>query len=277
MRPALILFVTLNLTLTLNAQNRPLKTEPVESVPKGYARFELGFQFLQDVVFPFSGLEGDLTRIGDLGLRLGVSENIEMQIFWVGQDFLNINNTFPAPNSPSLDFFGNSTSDIGNLRLGTKIYIAKESGARPGLGFQTIIELPNASNESGLSNDETDFYSTFLVTKTLSRFKVIGNLGLAILGDPGSAGAQDDLFTYGAAFLYTVSPSFNLVFDLNGRLGPGGIGTEEQSVVRIGAQISAAGFKWDISALAGLLDTDPCTGVIFGVSKDFRLPLLDFH
>jgi hypothetical protein len=269
-----VLALTILLTCgALLGQNRPLITETPTTVGKNRIRFELGFDFLQDAVYTFSGLEGDLSRIGDLGLRLGVSSNVELQFFWTAQNFLNINRRWDAPNTPNLDFAGNSTSDVGDLIIASKFHFVEEKTVRPAIGFQVAFELPNASNQSGLGNDEMNFYSSILLEKRFNKFRVIGNAGFAILGDPVTPGAQDDLFTYGLAGAYSVSETFTLVADFYGRAGSGGVGTDEHSLIRLGTQINAAGLYWDVAFLAGLLEADPSTGIIFGLSKDFNVPL----
>ena len=55
---------------------------------------------------------------------------------------------------------------------------------RPSFGFRFATKLPNASNESGLGLDTTDFYASVLVGKTVQSVRVVGNVGLGILGDP---------------------------------------------------------------------------------------------
>jgi len=265
----LILFLV---TSTLLAQNRPLKTEFVETVEKGKVRFELGFDFLQEVEFPLSGLKGDLTRIGVLGLRFGAGENVEIHFDWTAQNVLNVDEKSDAPNSSILDFDGNSTNDFGDLILATKIRLLGEKEKRPAFGFRFAVELPNASNESGLGNDQTNFYAGFLLEKKIIRLRLISNVGVAILGDPTKVSSQKDLVTYGLAAVYPVHPQINVFADLNGRAGSGGIGTEEQNILRIGGQLYALGVRWDIGFLAGFYDTDPSTGVMVGLSHDFNLP-----
>jgi len=257
---------------TAQAQNRPLKTELVETVGKGKVRFELGMEFLQDVQFPLSGLKGDLTRVGVLGLRFGAGENVEIHFDWTAQNVLNVDERFVAPNSDNLDFEGNSTSDFGDLILATKIRLLHEGEKRPAFGFRFAAELPNASNESGLGNDQTNFYAGFLLEKRVRKLRLIGNIGLAILGDPTRVSSQKDLVTYGVAAIYPVHSQVDLFADVNGRTGSGGIGTEEQSLLRVGGQINALGVRWDIAVLAGFYDTDPSTGVMVGLSHDFDLP-----
>ena len=256
----------------LFSQQRPLITERAETVKKNILLFDIGMEFLQDAVFAFSGLEGDLTRIGVVGVRFGAADNVEIQILGTIQNILSIKNRFDAPNTPSLDFSGNSTSDFGDFTMATKVLLVKEKNRWPAISSHFGFQMPNASNKNGLSNDETNFFSSLLLQKQFGRLQFFTELGLAVLGDPVSPGAQDDLFTYGFALMHPLNDQINLVVDAYGRVGAGGIGTEEQSRLRLGTQIKAAGLYWDVALFLGFRDTDPSSGLVVGVSKEFRLP-----
>lgn len=257
-------------------QRRPLVTEPVETVKAGYILIGTGMEFLQQAKFPFSGLEGDLTRAGVTEVRIGAGKIVELQLQGTIQNFLNIERRYPAPNTPHLNFQGDSTNDFGDLTMATKVQLKKEKEKWPALGMRFGMELPNAENGKGLGNDETNVFSSFLLEKTFGELRLLTNLGLAILGDPETPGAQDDLYTYGFALLYPIHRKVTLLGDLYGRVGPGGTGTEEQSLLRIGTQIQAAGLYWDLALFLGFRDTDPSSGLVVGVSKEFKFPLLDF-
>ena len=255
----------------LLGQQRPLITESTDTVAEHHLRLELGAEWLHDAVFPPSGLGGDLTRFGVFGLRYGVGQAAEVELLGIAQDRLSVNKRSPAPHSSILNFSGNSTTDVGDLVLGTKFRFVQEQKNRPAIGFRFAVELPNASNESGLGNDETNAYAAFLLGKRIGKAQVNGNLGLAILGDPLDPGSQDDLLTYGLSGIYEASSKVNLVADFYGRAGPGGIGTEEQSRLRAGVQIEAWDFHWDAGLFAGFRSTDPSWGIVFGLSRDFKL------
>ena len=258
------------------SQQRLLVTEPVETVPPGYILVGAGVDFLQDVVFRFSGLEGDLTRVGVMDIRIGAGKIVELQLQGTVRNILNVKRRFPAPNTHRLDFLGDSTSDFGDITVGTKVRIRKERGRWPAMGMQFGMEVPVARNETGLGNDESNLFWSFLLEKNVAKVRILTNVGLAILGDPVTPGAQDDLYTYGLALVYPVHPRVNLVGDLYGRVGPGGIGTEEQSLLRSGAQIKFGGLYWDLALLLGFRNTDPSSGFMMGVSKQFQFPLLKF-
>jgi len=251
------------------AQNRPLLTEPASLVPDRTVRLEVGFEFFQDVRLDLPGLKGDLSSIGVFGLRSGVGEHVEMQLFWTAQNFLNVDERFSAPNSGNLNFSGNSTSSIGDLFIGVKWKPVHEQGGRPAIAVQFQTQLPNASDETGLGQDVINFFNTFLIEKHFARTRLTANLGLAILSDPVDARSQDDLFIYGLALLHPVSDNISLLADFHGRAGSGGIGTEEQTRLLIGGQIRTGRVYWDVAVMFGFKDTDPDTGLLVGLSYDF--------
>jgi hypothetical protein len=266
------LFLLCLLTIPAFAQQRPLVTETTDTVREGDLLVDAGVDFLNHAVFPLSGLAGDLSRLGVCGLRLGLGRAAELQIQGTIQNRLSIKERQPAPHTPILDVPGDSTSDFGNLWFGTKIRFTEERAGAPSIGFRFAVELPNTSNESGLGNDETNFLGAILLTKTFGKAKVAANAGLAILGDPLDAGSQDDLYTYGLALIYAVRPDSDFLVDFHGRMGRGGVGTEEQTLLRLGLRWQAAGFYWDGAGFAGFSAADPDWGVTFGVSRQLHLP-----
>jgi hypothetical protein len=270
-RHALALLIGLTFQVALG-QQRPLETETAETVPSGEVRIESGFESLHDVTYRLSGLRGDLARLGVCRVRIGAGDSAEFQLYGAVRDRLSIHERFPAPNASILKFRDSSTSDVGDLTLGAKFRLRRESGDAPALGFLMAVQLPNASNESGLGNDQTNAFASILIDKKVGEFLLSGNIGLAILGDPLSVGAQDDLMTYGLALTWPASSRVDLVGEFYGRLGSGGIGTEEQTRLRVGARLRAGGFYWDASGLAGFHETDPAWGIAVGVSRQFKLP-----
>src|SRR2546425_9115998 len=63
-----------------HAQQRPLLTEDVDIIPPGSLRIEAGIDFVQRARYPVSGLTGDLTRAGGIGISIGLSPNVEVQL-----------------------------------------------------------------------------------------------------------------------------------------------------------------------------------------------------
>ncbi|MEE2823128.1 MAG: hypothetical protein VYA53_09115 [Acidobacteriota bacterium] len=267
---SLLAFLLLFQPTLVLAQQRPLMTERAKTLEQGYVLVDLGVEFLQGANFPFSGLKGDLIRAGALGMRIGVADTTEIQLLGTVQNVLNIEERYSAPNTSRLQIFGHSTSDVGDFTLATKVRLKNEGPGWPILAFRFGLQLPNASNENGLGNDETNVFGSVLAQKQFGKLQLMIDLGLSILGNPVVPGSQDDLFTYGAALTYLVHPQINLLIDGMGRMGPGDIGTEEQFSLRLGSRIEAVGLHWDVAAFVGFYESDPSSGLVLGVSRAFK-------
>jgi hypothetical protein len=250
------------------AQQRPLRTDDAELVKTGRVRLEFGMEFLQGQQFPLSGLEGDLTRVGVTGIHVGMGEYAEFQLSGVIHDFLSVTDRTQPILPP--DFSGNSTSDFGDLILATKLKLAHEKGARPALAFKFAVQLPNASNESGLGTDTTRFYGSLLASKHFGKLQLIGNVGIGILDSPVQPNSQSDLVTYGAAAIVPLKPKINLVGEVSGRGGDQEPGSESEAQARLGVQFWAAGLRWDIAGIAGLQEFDARSGVTIGLTYEFQ-------
>ncbi len=103
-----------------------------------------------------------------------------------------------------LDITGDSTSDVEDIVVATKIRVWSETETRPSIGVRFATKLPNASNESGLGLDTTDFLATALFGKTVQSIRFVGNAGLGILGDPTRGDRQNDVLLYGASIARAV-------------------------------------------------------------------------
>jgi hypothetical protein len=249
-------------------QDRPLVTENPELLSLGIVHADFGVEFYHRQLYTLSGLEGDLMRLGVTSVRVGVGEYAEFQISGVFRDFLTVANRTTPVIPPT--FAGNSTSDFGDIILGTKLKLAGEGAKRPAISFKFAVQLPNATNESGLGADETEFYARTLVAKHFGKAEVIGNIGMAILGSSIIPNTQADLLTYGAAFVLPVRNKLELVGEVNGRQGPPRVGNESLSQALLGARVHAAGLRWDVAGLAGLKHFSPGSGLKIGVTYEFQ-------
>src|SRR5215212_2075391 len=148
------------------AQQRPLITEDVDIIPQGTLRIEAGIDFYQNAKFPLSGLTGDLTRVGVIGVNIGLSPNVEVQVEGVAQNFLSINSmSVPSPIPLTLPAGANSTNDTGDFTLSTKIKFRNETKRGPSLGFRFGVQLPNSNQKRGIGSNQTNAYGMILVGK----------------------------------------------------------------------------------------------------------------
>ncbi|HWZ96973.1 MAG TPA: hypothetical protein VN025_04360 [Candidatus Dormibacteraeota bacterium] len=258
------------------AQDRPLRTTDVETVPAGVVRAEVGFDFLQDAGFPLSGLRGDETSAGVLNLRMGISKIAEIEVEGAIQNFLDVKSQ-GASFVPNLQLTGvNSTHDTGDFALSTKVRFIKPTGKKPGLAFRFGFIMPNSNQARGIGTNTTNVFAMIAMEEQLQKLKLMGDLGLEILQAPNALFTQNDVLMYGAGFNYPVHKRVNIVGEVSGlysdrNINAALIGTQSTGQARLGLQIFAGGFTWDVAGIRGLNKYDPRSGFTFGVTKEFHL------
>ena len=256
------------------AQQRPLVTEDPETIGGGLILLEGGFDVQRGIVFPVSGLEGNLLRVPVLGISLGISSIAELQIDGGFYNRLTVTSREPAPLSGQLDFTGDRTSDVEDLVIATKIRLLSETPSRPALAVRFATRLPNAGNESGLGLDTTDFFASGLFGKTIQSIRVVGNVGFGILGDPTRGDRQNDVLTYGISLARAVRQGVEVVGEINGRAdvreGPPPPGTESRAVMRVGGRFTRGTVRIDGGVLIGMTSRDPSIGFTAGLTYVFK-------
>ena len=257
------------------AQQRPLITEDVDIISPGSMRISAGVDFVQRQRYSVSGLEGDLTRAGVLGVTFGLAPNVEVQIEGVAQNFLSINSRTKSSIPLDVAATANSTHDTGDFTLWTKIKLRNESGNWPSVGFRFGVQLPNSNQATGIGLNQTNAYGQVLLGKKFghdARVNTFANLGIGILTAPTEGFTQNDVFTYGVAGIVRLDKTFSLVGEVNGRQntrpGSGPLGTESQGEARLGMQVRASGLRFDFAGIAGLTKFSPRSGVTVGVTYD---------
>lgn len=263
----------------LFAQQRPLVTEDPETVGAGNLLFETGVDYARDVTFPVSGLVGNMWTIPTVGMSIGFSSIAEIQVDTAIYRGLSITERIPGPLAPLTLLDGDHTSAPDDLTIATKIRVLGETADRPALGIRLATTLPVASTESGLGKDEVDFLASFLMAKTVRSVRIVGNGGLAMLGDPTRGARQDNLLAFGASVARAVSTATELVAEVNGRVSFDGSnatpGAESRGVVRLGGRYTRASVRVDGAALLGLTSRDPDIGFTVGLTwvlKGFQIP-----
>src|ERR1044072_1912426 len=275
LRVAVALLFFFALAQSSHAQQRPLITEDVDIIPPGSLRLETGIDFLQGAKFPVSGLTGDLTRVGVVGITIGFAPNVEFQIEGVAQNFLSINTRGASHIPLSLAPGANSTNDTGDFILWTKFKLRAEAKRGPSLGFRVGVGLPNSNQGLGIGLNQTNAYGSILVGKKFGRdgrLNTFGNLGIAILTAPTALFSQNDVLTYGAAGIFRINKQFSIAGEVNGRAntrpGDGPLGTESQGEARLGMQIRASGLRFDLAGIKGLTSFSPNSGFTVGVTYE---------
>ncbi len=268
-------FLSCLVCLPAIAQNRPLRTVDAETVPAGTVRVQVGFDFLQEVDFPLSGLSGDLTSVGVVQIRMGVGKIAEVQLEGAVHHFLDVKRQVGAFVTPVLTG-PNSTHDVGDFSIATKIRLISETKKRPAVGFRFGYQMPNSDQSRGIGSNTSNIFAEFILQKHFGKLNLMGNAGVAILQAPATTFTQNDVITFGAGFIYAAHRRVNVVGEVAGyqstrKASASLVGTESRSHGRVGLQIQAGGFQWDVAGIAGLTKNSPRSGFTFGISKDFRL------
>lgn len=273
-KTSLLIILSAAFALEARAQQRPLLTEDVDIIKPGVVRIETGFEFLQDVSFPLSGLRGDLTRFGDTRLSFGMSPNVEFQIEWSIHNVLSVNSRGPSAVPLKLGANASDTNDVGDVTLWMKMKLRNEARRMPSVGFRFGVQLPNSDQTKGIGTNTTNFFGMITAGKKLmdDRLNVFGNLGIGILQAPINEFTQNDVLLYGLAGIYTVSDALNIVGEVNGSHSTRSrtpLGTEDYAEMRLGAQLRALGVRWNAAGIVGLSNRAPKTGLSIGITYDW--------
>ena len=274
-RLVFILITLMVLAVAAHAQQRPLITEDVDIIPPGAIRIEAGIDFMQGAKYSVSGIRGDLTRVGVIGISFGMGPNVEFQIQGVAQNYVSINSRGPSVIPLELAPGANSTNDTGDFSIAAKFKLRNETRRGPSLGFRFGVQLPNSNEARGIGVNQTNAFGSILVGKKIGRdgrFNTFGNLGIAILTAPTELFTQNDVVTYGLAGIFHVNKQFAIAGEVNGRAntrpGNGPLGTESYGEARLGMQIRASGLRFDFAGIKGLTSFSPNSGFTVGVTYD---------
>jgi hypothetical protein len=261
-------------------QQRPLVTEDPETIGAGRILLETGLDYGRGVEYPYSGLTGQLLRVPLIGVSIGISSIAEIQFDGGLYNRLAITERDPnAPLAHLVTATGDSTSSVEDLVVATKVRILGETPGRPAVGVRFATRLPNASNESGIGLDTTDFTASLLFGKTVRSVRTVVNGGFGILGDPVVGNRQSDVITYGASLARALTQAAEVVGEVNGRFDTRGDEPDRPSTtrgaVRLGARYTIGGWRGDAAVVIGLTGRDPGIGFAAGftyVFNAFQIP-----
>jgi hypothetical protein len=278
--PAACLFAVLASVLIpalASAQQRPLTVEDPETIGNGRVLMEGGIAYERGVEQRVYGLEGNQWRVPSIGLSFGLGSIADLQLD-SGWNRMLITERTAGPLSDALDIAGDRTSAVEDVVVATKIRIVPEAIGRPSFGVRFATKLPNASTESGLGTDMTDFSMTLLIGKTTGPVRFVGNVGFAILGDPTRLGTQHDPVVFGISAARAVTSGFEVVGELTGRWLPSesdAPAAENRAALRGGLRYTVGTVRMDGGLLVGVAGPEPSLGFTTGVTwvfDAFRTP-----
>ena len=202
------------------AGSRPAATSAhrdPEPIGAGRILLEGGIEVARSQKYPI-GSRRKLFRIPIVGISFGIEPTAELQLDMPLFDTLSISKRNPAaPLASLVTATGDSTHDVGDLVIATKIRLVGENVGYPAFAIRFATKLPNASNESGLGTDTTEFYGSVLLGKTVRSLRIVANGGLGILPDPVVGYRQNDVVTYGLSLARAITDRSGIVGEANGR------------------------------------------------------------
>ncbi len=267
--------VVLALARPAAAQQRPLVTEDPEPIGSGRVLLEGGFDLAHDYQNPVSGLKGNLFTLPTIGISIGLSSIAEFQIDGGIYNRLSITSRNPnAPLASLLTVTGDTTHDVSNAVVATKIRLVSESASRPAFALRFATKLPNASNEKGIDLDTTDFSGSLLLGKTVQSIRIVVDIGAGILTNPATTLGQNDVLLYGVSFARAVTQQAELVGELNGRFSTRSagapIGTESRGILKLGARFTRGSVRLDAGLSFGTTTLDPTIALTAGFTYVFN-------
>ena len=227
------------------AQQRPLVTEDPETIGAGLVLIEGGFDEQHDVFYPASGLEGTCC-----GCRRSASASASARL--------------PNCRLTAASITGSTSRSRGTgaavaaaqFRPAITPTTSKTSSSPrrsgccpkrrpPGLRLRFATRLPNASNESGLGLDTTDFFVSTLFGKTVQSIRFVGNAGLGILGDPTDGDPPERrVHLRRVSWRGRCRQGLEIVGEVNGRVNTRGgeppVGTDSRGALRLGGRFTRA-------------------------------------
>ena len=274
-RGLLLAVVFACLPAAATAQQRPLVTEDPETIGAGRVLLETGLDYGHGVEYPVSGLDGNLLRVPLIGVSVGISSIAEIQFDGGFYNRLRITQRHPdAPLAHLVTATGDSTSSVEDLVVATKVRILRETEGRPAFGVRFATKLPNASNESGIGLDTTDFIASLLVGKTVRSVRTVVNGGFGILGDPVVGNRQADVITYGVSLARALTQAAELVGEVNGRFDTRDDEPDRpnntRGAVRLGARYTVGSWRGDAAVIIGLTGRDADIGFAAGFTYVFN-------
>ncbi|MEP0823080.1 MAG: transporter [Ignavibacterium sp.] len=241
------------------AQNPVFFTESPSTMGKGTIRIGLGIEYLTRDVSPSDGIPATLVRFLGGSIRGGVSENVNFDVIWRGGLLAGYGD-------------GSSRFDWGDLFIWTKINLIGAVKGQTGLAFRTGIKLPSTRYNPGkLGNNQMDYHTQIIVSRSFGRHELRGMAGFSIIGDPQTAGSQDDVFSAAIASIHSLNEWLDIFVEMYGRKGYQD--HDGKLVGRLGVINSSEAWTWSVYGLVRLAGDHYDFGSAFDCSETWSVGL----
>lgn len=234
-----------------------LLTESAATLGKAKMNVGVGFEYLQKNKAPSAEGPRSLFRAFLVSLHQGVADNVNFDLTWRGGLFAN-------PSRPERNF------DWGDFSVWTKISLLKERDSFPSIGLRSGIKLPNTRYApSRLGTNQMDFHSQLLVTGRKSDIEIRTVVGFSILGDPRTAGFQDDVYKLQTALIIPALETTTTFFELIAQTGYQD--HDDKLVSRFGIMQLSQEFVWYLFCSARLAGNNRDFATAFELSENWSI------
>ena len=247
-------------TAALATSLEPTGLQDGQLLQKNQAEFRIGFSYADDTRNLFQNEDRDrrVMEVPSLTLNLGLAERVEAQLQY---SYLHL-----RENGQS-DKWGS-----GDVTLGLKVRLWRESLRLPAIALRLATKLPNADNDDDFGTDEADIFIDALFTRNYPLFTLYVNAGLAILGDPRSGNdGQDDVWRYGVGMRIPVlQDTMDALISIEGTEGDDSV--NNRGALRAGVQTQVGPFTWDLGGSVGFVSRSEDWSLRTGLTVPFELP-----
>ena len=243
----------------LQAQDRPLATEPASTAPAGTLTFESGLELLRAAPNFLTGQPRSVWAGPSLRFTYSPADSVELDLEWVA---------FVGQIDDPV--FG-SGADAGDVTLRAKWGLRPEQAGRPALAARFSVTLPETSFGKGLGTNTLRMSADALLSKALgARLRLHANAGLALFDNPLRAHEQSDLLAFGAALVGRVNAALDLLGELAGQVGHGESGADQHVEARLGVRFGKGSWRGDAALRRAFAAADGTWGFTAGVTWTLR-------
>jgi hypothetical protein len=237
----------------VQAQVRPLATEPALTNPAGSVRIEAGGDLLGSLPNPLTARARTVVTGPILRVVVSAADNVELDVGW------------PAIIAAYQDPDFGDESDWGDVWVRSKIRFLQGGGRRPTLAFRVGFTLPETRLTRGLGPNALRTRAEILATGELSGTRWHINAGGTIQDDAFRPHAQRDYFTYGVAAEHRVGKRATMVAEVAGQTD-GEIIDASRNEARLGVRVPTGKVVWDVAVRRGIGWASGRWGVTLGTS-----------
>lgn len=255
MKYVIALSVLLLIFDDMYSQQPALATEAAQTLGARNVILGAGTGFFTKNHVPVPDVPQSEWRVGVLALRVGVADNVNFDVEWRGRLIARIDN-------------GVRAYDWGDITIATKINVIDEDDAVPAFGIRSAVKLPNTAYfPHKLGNNQTDYYFQILVSKKLPVVELRTNIGLGIIGNPLSAGSQDDIYIISTAVILPTESLIRMYLEFYGFTGS--FPNNDKLVARLGIVTEVWGTELSIFGSRRIMGSAADFGSAFEASEDW--------